>query len=108
MRFISFVLCSVDDDVVIWFVFLLFLSFENIDFLLSLNVVFLFNGIFFWEFNFKDVVRIFNFICLVSKANSADPILKSGAVKKFSDYQGTGVGSNDVTFTFYFRHFNHN
>ena len=40
---------------------------------------------------------------LVSKANSADPVLKSGAVKKFSDYQGTGVGSNDVTFTFYFR-----
>ena len=24
-------------------------------------------------------------------------------LKKFSDYQGTGVGSNDVTFTFYFR-----
>jgi hypothetical protein len=40
---------------------------------------------------------------LVSKENSADPVLKSGAVKKFSDYQGTGVGSNEVTFTFYFR-----
>ena len=24
-------------------------------------------------------------------------------LKKFSDYQGTGVGSNVVTFTFYFR-----
>ena len=40
---------------------------------------------------------------LFSKGNAADPVFKSAATKKFSDYQGTGVGSNDVTFTFYFR-----